>query len=77
MKDAAKAKLPPHLLEEWRKSVSDFRNDHEKVLQAVREFAKVPHNRYFSVTQSGEVKIDYSRKREVELKKLSKSDSSE
>ena len=67
-------KLPLHLLEAWNKATADFRNDHEKALQAVRDFAKVPQNRYFTVTSTGEVRIDYSRKREVESKKLSKSD---
>jgi len=77
MKDAAKAKLPPHLLEEWKESVSDFRNDQELILEVVRDFLNVPQNRHFSVTENGYVVIDHSRKREVESKKLSKSDSSD
>jgi len=67
-------KLPEHILLPFLKATSDFRSDHSKSLQAVRDYANVPENRYFSVTSNGNVVIDYSRKRIVESRKLSKSD---
>lgn len=67
-------KLPEHILQSFLKATADFRSDHSKSLQVVRDYAKVPENRYFSVNSNGNVVIDYSRKRIVESKKLSKSD---
>lgn len=53
---------------------ADYSQDHTKALDFVRNLFKVPENRFFSVLQDGSVVIDRSRKREVEAKKLSKSD---
>jgi hypothetical protein len=56
------------------RSTADFRSDHEKPLSEVRRIANVPENRFFGVRSNGDVVIDQSRKREVESRKLSKSD---
>ena len=67
-------KLAPEQHQSFLRSTADFRSDHEKPLMEVRRIANVPENRFFSVRSNGDVVIDTSRKREVESRKLSKSD---
>jgi hypothetical protein len=67
-------KLNPQEYAWFRSETADFSQDHTEALDFVRNFFNIPENRFFSVLQDGSVVIDRSRKREVEAKKLSKSD---
>lgn len=58
----------------FQKATADFGSDHTAALEEIRMIAKVPENRYFTVTSNGEVVIDKCRTREISAKKLSKSD---
>lgn len=71
---SAAVKLSPEQHAAFLKATSDFRSDHEKALTGIREMFKIPKERFFGVRADGTVFIDYSRKREVESKKISKSD---
>jgi len=67
-------KLNPQEHAWFSAKTADFSQDHTEALDFVRNLFNIPENRFFSVLQDGSVVIDRSRKREVEAKKLSKSD---
>lgn len=67
-------KLTPEEHAFYRNIVRDFDSDHAPADKLVRRKFSLPENRYFSVWQDGSVHIDMTRKREVSLPKLSKSD---
>lgn len=66
-------KLTPQQHAAFLNATKDFSADHTDALEKVREIANVPQYRFFTVLHDGTVAVDTTRKREVEVRKISKS----